>query len=1180
MKEQIDRYARGLFEYDPLVAIADEKNIFVVVDKNREFRGYIHIKEQMDRELKGVVYSSNDQVVIDEEGFAGSNVKVTYFVNSRDCDSGDIIEGVFTIVCNGGEIKIPYSFRIEAGSHETMTGQVRNQYQFAELAQNNIDEAVTLFQTDDFKEVFLGDDLSLRCIYDNLERGTDTRNSIEEFLIAIRKKRRADISIPDNSITYDDVEENFKDSLIIEKDMWGYVDIRVNCDAPFIKLERRVIDSEVFTGNRYEFSYVIDADRLHAGRNYGKITFETINRTVSFYITARKSGSPKKDIASTHKLIHSLITLYIRFRTKAIHVNEWIRESGIVIEALSAIDEDNLFYRLALAQLYIAEKKDDKAKELIESVKDEIETDNVANYPLYCYFIYINTLYNKDWSYSKRATVMIKECYEKNEDWRILWTLLFIDEELEGNPSLKLLRIKEQFNEGVISPVMYLEACRTFNQNPALLRVLNSFEINVLLFGAKNNFLNEKLADQAVSLIDTMRNQTPKVVRLMFLIWENNKDNSVLEGLCRILIRNNYVGEKYLPVYEAAIEAKIKLTQIFEYYMMSRNPKDMSPMPKMVLMYFGYNNNLDYIKKAYLFANIVINKTENAQTYKTYLPQMEVFVREQCALGRINDNLIILYRNLLTPDVVTTENARAVSELFFTYKLSIDNPNYVKVVVRHKESRSEREYPLEKNSAYVKIYTEDASISFVSARGNRFNGGEGLKLNRIFEDDSIVKRCMELDDTLDFCKIYYVEKMLKYQKQTMDSVDKIKDILKLDIINTSFRKKLVDAVVDYYYDSYDGENFEAFFGGLSSSDISPEALVKCIEIRIIQGEYLKAYKMLKKHSAMSLVPKRLMKLCMKTILTTNEADKRLLQMAYLAFSKDAYDEIILQYLIEYYNGSTEAMCEIWKASMNFELDTYDIEERLLAQMMYCGQYSDEMMDVFLHYYSAGPRDRIVDAFLSYHAYRYFVKQQDIPEDIFELMEVSYENEKELNLVCKMALVKYYSGKNTLSEFRKEIASKILYELARKEMVFPFFLDMKDELKLPYDIADRTMVEYRANPKSRVVIHYVLENKEKKKKYVSEDMKQVYEGIFVRQFILFYGETLQYYISEENANEKTVTDAVTLTNTNTCPDKSDGRYELLNDIIACSSMHEYETFRKLLHTYAVNDYVTGRVFEIL
>lgn len=95
---------------------------------------------------------------------------------------------------------------------------------------------------------------------------------------------------------------------------------------------------------------------------------------------------------------------------------------------------------------------------------------------------------------------MIKECYDKYDDWRILWTLLFIDEELESNPSLKLLRMKEQFNRDCKSPVMYLEACRTFNQNPGLLRVLNNFEVNVLLFGAKNKFLEDKLTDRVYHL--------------------------------------------------------------------------------------------------------------------------------------------------------------------------------------------------------------------------------------------------------------------------------------------------------------------------------------------------------------------------------------------------------------------------------------------------------------------------------------------------------------------------------------------------------------------------------------------------------------------------------------------------------------------------------------------------------
>lgn len=455
-------------------------------------------------------------------------------------------------------------------------------------------------------------------------------------------------------------------------------------------------------------------------------------------------------------------------------MSEWIRESGIVIEALLSIDEDNVFYKLAKAQLYIAEKKDDKAKAIIDSVKDDIAAENEKEYILYCYFIYVNTLYNRDWAYSKRASSMIKECYDKYDDWRILWTLLFIDEELESNPSLKLLRMKEQFNRDCKSPVMYLEACRTFNQNPGLLRVLNNFEVNVLLFGAKNKFLEDKLTDRVLSLVTAIRNKTPQIVKLMLLIWENDTSNQVLECLCRTLVRNNYVGEKYLPIYKAGIEADIKITQLFEYYMASRNQTDMSPLPKMVTMYFGYNNDLDYIKKSYLYADIINNKTDNPQTYRTYLPQMELFLKEQLMAGNINDNLVVIYRDLLKPDMINKDNAAAVAKLFHIRRVTVNNKNYAKVIVRHKEIKGETEFPVLKNTAFIQTYTDNVSISFVSNRGNRFNGGKDYTITTLFDDESIVKRCLELNPDMENVMIGYCDRMLKYPKQSVDSIEKSK----------------------------------------------------------------------------------------------------------------------------------------------------------------------------------------------------------------------------------------------------------------------------------------------------------------------------------------------------------------------------------------------------------------------
>ena len=94
------------------------------------------------------------------------------------------------------------------------------------------------------------------------------------------------------------------------------------------------------------------------------------------------------------------------------------------------------------------------------------------------------------------------------------------------------------------------------------------------------------------------------------------------------------------------------------------------------------------------------------------------------------------------------------------------------------------------------------------------------------------------------------------------------------------------------------------------------------------------------------------------------------------------------------------------------------------------------------------------------------------------------------------------------------------------------------------------------------------------------MKIVYEGIFVKQFVLFYGETISYYITEEYKNQVITTESRTISNTSVKPDKSEGRYDLINDMLACRESHDNQTFNKLVHTYAVTEYVIGQMFKPL
>ena len=135
------------------------------------------------------------------------------------------------------------------------------------------------------------------------------------------------------------------------------------------------------------------------------------------------------------------------------------------------------------------------------------------------------------------------------------------------------------------------------------------------------------------------------------------------------------------------------------------------------------------------------------------------------------------------------------------------------------------------------------------------------------------------------------------------------------------------------------------------------------------------------------------------------------------------------------------------------------------------------------------------------------------------------------------------------------------------------------------IADKTMVEYRTSPDSRVVIHYTYEDRNHKRKHITEDMKNVYDGIYVKQFVLFYGESVKYYITEEYNDSVKATQPEILVNKrinsdSIKPEKSQGRYEMLNDIIASRKEHDNPVFGRLMHTYAVTEYVTGQIFKPL
>ena len=112
------------------------------------------------------------------------------------------------------------------------------------------------------------------------------------------------------------------------------------------------------------------------------------------------------------------------------------------------------------------------------------------------------------------------------------------------------------------------------------------------------------------------------------------------------------------------------------------------------------------------------------------------------------------------------------------------------------------------------------------------------------------------------------------------------------------------------------------------------------------------------------------------------------------------------------------------------------------------------------------------------------------------------------------------------------------------------------------------------------MHYVLEGQEEvEDTYKKEEMRNMYGGIYTKEFILFFGENLQYYITERNGEKEKLTESNSVSIADVISDNDETRFDMLNDMMVAQTLQEEDSMLKLMSKYAQTDYVVNQVFTI-
>ena len=1181
VRARIGQIAAGRFNGTKPILAFSEETIDLSVIEGRSEAGSFVIESTNQIKICGIVYSTNPRMECLNPHFEGEKVRIRYQFNSKGLTEGDACEGKFVIVCNQIEYSLSFCARITRLYAEASTGAVKSLDDFTRLAASNWDEAYHLFYNRNFLNTIPYDNVYERLTYEGFACARPSGQNMEEFLIGVNKKQPVSISVDKSEEIFMASKEPQSGCFTITKDNWGYTEIRLRTDCEFIKLSKPVLTLDDFIGKTYLYEYIIDASAMHAGRNFGRIYIDGVYQSFTIDITAgvRDDDDSISGIAVTKdikKCMVGIMELYTSFRLKRIVTGVWANETISILNHLHALVPDEHMYELMKAQAFIINRQRQEAKWILDDFKHS-NPDKKA--PIWGYYLYLMTLLEREPSYIDNMTHEVELIFYENPDSVLLfWVLLFLRDQYFDDSAGKLKDIKYWVLRGCSSPYLYIEAYYLISQDPYLIKELSVFELRILSWAVKEKALTKELAGAIFEAVDLAGGFDNRVYELLTAAYEICPEAEYVGIICSYLIKGHKNDTCFHKWFELGIENKLRLTGLYESYLITMDDRQISPVPKIIQMYFSYDNKLPYRKLAVLYNNIIAAKETEPEVYHKYRKAMGRFAMDQAQLRHIDDNLAVLYEDMLELGFINEELSAAFSDIIYTHKLIVFDKRIVRAIIYQNEMKEPQIVPVTDQCAYFELFSNDYVILFEDSRGYRYVKSISYRLQRLMDAEKYLDRCISLSPD----RPQYI---VSHFKHVRDYSDFIKDDLKLfkPVFYSESFSDSYKAVMGYrilkYCQLHDYEDYvRPFLQSIDFDILQKDARKYLIDMLVSNRLYEKAYDMAMEYGIDMLAAASKVVLCENALKVQHVDDDFMVQLAISAFKTGKYSDLVLKYLCENYTGPTDELINLWHAADKFSISSMKLDERILEQGIYTQIEPEKISDIFLEYYKRAGNDKLILAYISLVAHGYLHSGRCKADFIFDIIEKRFIGNRTLNDACQLALLKHFAEKTDITQAELEIEDTLLKYYIYNNMYFDFFARLDYRLLEKYFLYDKAFLQYESTPGTHVVLHYSRD--EDGEEFNSEDMVEMYDGIYVKAFVIFFGELIRYYITEEHDNSIEVKESNRLTCNNIPGDNDHSRYNLINEMIISDTLSDETTLKSNIDEYKRLDAATKQLFKLI
>lgn len=730
-------------------------------------------------------------------------------------------------------------------------------------------------------------------------------------------------------------------------------------------------------------------------------------------------------------------------------------------------------------------------------------------------FLYLAGVLCEDKIQRKNIVLQLQKLYQKdNAQASLYWYLTRLDDAFEKNPEKKLAFLEKQWKLGCRQNLLYMEAIRTLREHPESAPNMDNFIMQCYTWAQRRRVINKGMGEQIARHAMKLKSCDKKYEILLRECYRIFSTKDLLAALCSLYIRDGRTDKNAAKYYARGVEFELKLNNLYEYYMMATTEQKKRLLPEQVLLYFLYHNTLTGAQRVYLYKNIICYGDPESEIYEKYIEKIESYTVDSLLKRRISPEYAYLYDHVLYPHIFTKEMAEAMADIMFLRKITCTDVRIRRVEVSYEQLNGSASTIFKKQQAYIPVYSPGAVVTLVDEIGNLYRNTISYKMEKLIDERKYLEVCKQYVKNHPGLLLYLCGKKAENVTITEENVDFYQQVPETAGFTESYRNAVILKLLEYNKGKSEKVNLPDTWHDMNGKGMSREQRGKMIAYLADHGKCEKAFGWLEAYGAVYVPANTILKI-LTTLSDTIHTEKELYyRLCYGCFQNGQMNYVTLKYMAESFLGTCAQMADVWKQAKAFGVDTYELEERILVQMMFTGTKLSNDFDIYLSYNQREPREYVKKAYLTYLSRGAFVKNRELDNRFYFLLEEELYKDNSYADICILAYLKHMSKKQSLSAKQKNVCTAYLKEFFAKKCYFEFMQDFGQTITEALVLEDKLFIEYYAPSTSQVILHYIIEKQgEESYQYTTCRLYSAYSGIYSKAFTLFEGEKITYFITE-------------------------------------------------------------------